>query len=97
MATCWAVKTGDKLWEERLSGAGHHASAVYADGRVYFTADDGVTTVVRAAAEYEVLAKNALGEKVFASPAFSDGDVFLRGEKHVFRVTGSEPRRGGSQ
>jgi len=51
------VKTGELHWKERLSGSGHHASAAVADGRVYFTADDGTTFVVRAASEFEVLAK----------------------------------------
>ncbi|QDU19194.1 PQQ-like beta-propeller repeat protein [Urbifossiella limnaea] len=86
VASCWDVKTGTQRWKERLGGVGHHASAVAADGRVYFTADDGVTTVVRASAEFEVLARNPLGEKVFASPAFSDREVFVRGEKHLFCI-----------
>jgi outer membrane protein assembly factor BamB len=84
VATCWDVKTGKLDWKERLSGSGHHASAAVSDGRVYFTADDGVTFVVRAAGEFEVLAKNPLGEAVYASPAFSDGELFLRGAKHLF-------------
>ncbi len=88
VASCWDVKTGRQRWKERLGTTGHHASAVAADGRVYFTADDGVTTVVRAAAEFEVLSRNALGEKVYASPAFSDREVFVRGEKHVYCVAG---------
>jgi len=86
VASCWDVKAEKLYWKERLGGKGHHASAVEADGRVYFTADDGVTYVVKAAGEFEVLAKNPLGEKVFASPAFSAGDIFIRGEKHLWCV-----------
>jgi len=88
VASCWDVKSGQQRWKERLGTTGHHASAVVADGRVYFTADDGVTTVVRASALFEELARNPLGEKVYASPAFSDGEVFIRGEKHVFCIAG---------
>lgn len=88
VASCWDVQSGKQRWKERLGTTGHHASAVAADGRVYFTADDGVTTVVRAAAEFEVLARNPLGEKVYASPAFSDGAIVIRGEKHVFCIGG---------
>jgi outer membrane protein assembly factor BamB len=84
VASCWDAKTGKQHWKERLGGKGHHASAVAADGRVYFVSDDGITFVVKAAAEYEVLAKNVLGERVFASPAFSDGEVFVRGAKHLW-------------
>jgi outer membrane protein assembly factor BamB len=87
MATCWDVKTGEKCWEERLSGAGHHASAVVAEGRVYFVADDGVTHVLKAADPFERLARNPLGEAVRSSPAFSDGEIFLRGAKHLFCIS----------
>ena len=86
-ASCWDVKTGKEFWKEKLGGAtGYHASAVVAEGRVYFTNDAGVTFVVKAEGELDVLAKNALGEKVYASPAFSDGDIFHRGEKHLWCI-----------
>jgi outer membrane protein assembly factor BamB len=85
-ASCWDVKTGKDYWQEQLSRSKHHASAVVADGRVYFTSDEGITFVVKASDDYELLAKNALGEKVFASPAFSDGDIFIRGAKHLWCI-----------
>ncbi len=86
VASAWDVKTGKQFWKERLSGKGHHASAVAADGRIYFTADDGVTFVLKASDEFDVLAKNPLGERVFSSPAFSDGEIFLRGAKHLWCI-----------
>ena len=86
-ASCWDVKTGKEYWKEKLGGAtGYHASAVVAEGRVYFTNDAGTTFVVKAEGELDVLSKNALGEKVYASPAFSDGDIFHRGEKHLWCI-----------
>ena len=90
VASCWDVKTGKQHWKERLSGKGHHASAVAADGRIYFTSDEGVTFVLKASAEYEVLAQNPLGERVFSSPAFSDGEIFLRGAKHLWCIAGKK-------
>lgn len=90
VASCWDVKTGSRYWKERLGGKGHHASAVAADGRVYFIADDGIAYVVKAGTEFEVLARNSLDEKVYASPAFSDGDIFIRGEKHLFCISGKK-------
>jgi outer membrane protein assembly factor BamB len=88
VASCWDVKTGKLHWKERLSGSGHHASAVVADAHVYFTADDGVTFVLSAGAEFEVLARNPLGEGVYASPALSDGELFVRGARHLFCISG---------
>jgi hypothetical protein len=87
-ASCWDVKTGEMHWQEQFSRSKHHASAVVADGRVYFTSDEGITYVVKASTDYELLAKNPLKEKVFASPAFSDGDIFIRGEKHLWCIGG---------
>ncbi len=87
-ASCWDVKTGRRLWKEVLKKRRHHASAVAADGRVYFTDDDGITRVVRADGEFDLLATNPLGEKVFASPAFSDREIFIRGEKHLWCIAG---------
>jgi outer membrane protein assembly factor BamB len=86
LASCWDVKTGKLYWKERLSGKKHHASAVAADGRIYLTADDGSTFVLRASTEFEMLAKNPIGEPVFASPAFSDRQIFLRGARHLWCV-----------
>lgn len=83
---CYDAKTGTRHWQERLSFRKHHASAVCAECRVYLTADDGITYVVKAGTDYELLAKNPLGESVFSSPAFSDGEVFIRGAKHVFCI-----------
>jgi len=84
VASCWDVKTGKQYWKERLSGKGHHASAIVADGRIYLTSDEGLTFVLKAAEEFDVLAKNPLDERVFASPAFCDGDIFIRGAKHLW-------------
>src|SRR5205807_82878 len=80
LASCWEARTGKLCWKERV-GKHHSASAVVAEGRVYFTDDDGTTFVVRAAPEFELLAANKLGERCFASPALADGEVFLRGDK----------------
>jgi len=89
VAGCYDVKTGERHWQERLSFRKHHASAVAADGRVYLVADDGMTYVIGADPKgFDVLAKNPLGENCFASPAFSDGEIFLRGAKHLFCIAG---------
>lgn len=88
VASCWDVKTGKLYWKERLGSKKHHASAVAADGRIYLPSDEGVTYVLKASEEFDMLAKNSLGEGVFASPAFSDGDIFIRGAKHLWCIGG---------
>lgn len=84
VAHCFEAKTGRIMWMERLGE--HHASLVGAEGLVYFLNDNGDMNVVKAGPKYELTAKNELGEKTFASPAISDGQIFLRGEKHLFCI-----------
>jgi outer membrane protein assembly factor BamB len=86
VAHCFEAKTGRILWQERLGE--HHASLVSADGLVYFLNDDGVMNVVKPGPLFVRLAKNELGEKTFASPAISEGQLFLRGDEHLFCIIG---------
>jgi len=84
-ATCRDALTGKLHWMERL-GKHHSASPVCAEGRLYFPDDDGVTWVVKADSKFELLEKNPIGENCYASPAFSKGQIFLRGSKHLFCI-----------
>jgi len=84
VAHCFDAKTGRILWQERMGE--HHASLVSAEGLVYFLNDDGVMNVVRPGPAFARVAQNELGEQTFASPAISQGQIFLRGEKHLFCI-----------
>jgi outer membrane protein assembly factor BamB len=84
-ASCRDAMTGEMHWLERL-GTHHHASPVEAEGKLYFVDDNGITWVVNAGKTFEVLAKNPIGELSFSSPAFSNGQIFIRGEKHLFCI-----------
>lgn len=85
VATCLDAQTGEPLWTQRLGG-GFSASPVVVGDRVYFTNEEGVTYVVRAAREYELLAENDIGERTFASPAVIDGAMVIRTEGRLLRV-----------
>ena len=87
--TCLEAATGAEVWRERMGGR-YQASLVAGDGKVYFTNLNGVVVVIKAGAEFAVLAKNALGEAVVASPAVSNGQIFLRGEKHLYCIEGKK-------
>lgn len=82
---CISAATGEPVWRERLGGK-FSASVVAGDGKVYFANADGVVTVVKAGPKFEVLAKNPVGERLLASPAISEGRIYLRGEKHLFCI-----------
>jgi outer membrane protein assembly factor BamB len=89
VAHCFEAATGKIMWNERMGE--HHASLVTANGLVYFLNDDGVMNVVRADREFSPLARNDLGERTFASPAISDGQLFIRSEKHLFCIANEPP------
>lgn len=82
---CLEAATGKRVWRERMGGK-HQASLVAGDGKVYFTGETGVITVVRAGEKFEVLAKNDLGEPMVASPAIAGGRLFVRGTRHLFCI-----------
>lgn len=84
IAHCFVARTGEIAWTERLGE--HHASLVSAQGLVYFLNDHGVTHVVRPGPKYELVARNELGEKTFASPAISGGRLFVRTDKHLYCI-----------
>jgi outer membrane protein assembly factor BamB len=81
---CFEATSGKLLWEERLGE--QHASLVSADGLVYFLNDRGEMNVVRPGPAFDLVAHNELGERTFASPALSEGRIFLRGERHLFCI-----------
>lgn len=85
IASCFEANTGKRLWMERLHG-GHSSSPVSADGHVYFVSDQGVTTVIRPGPEFEIIAKNEIGETVSSSPAISQGQIFIRSHKHLYCI-----------
>jgi outer membrane protein assembly factor BamB len=85
IGSCFEAETGERQWQQRL-GKHYSASLVTAGGLVYFLADDGIMKVVRPGKKLEVVAENPLGEYIYASPAISDGRLYLRGEKHLICV-----------
>jgi outer membrane protein assembly factor BamB len=72
--------TGEVIKRDRLKGAidKYFASPVGADGKVWLVSQDGTVSVVSAKGDWEILAVNALGDEVFATPAFTDGVVYIR-------------------
>jgi len=84
VAHCFEAETGKLAWKERTGE--EHASIVSAEGRAYLLNDRGIMTVIQVGPRFERLAQNEIGEKCFASPAISHGQIFLRGDKHLFCI-----------
>ncbi|PYQ16385.1 MAG: hypothetical protein DMF79_18660, partial [Acidobacteria bacterium] len=64
-----------------------YASPVGASGRVYVAGRDGVTDVLDAGPQLKVLATNVLADGFDASPAVVDGEIYLRGYQHLYRIS----------
>jgi putative CocE/NonD family hydrolase len=91
IVTCYEAKTGKQVYKERLGGSGGYtASPVAADGRLYFAGEESGVRVVRAGPKFEVLAVNPLGEPCLATPAISDGMIFVRTQHHLLGLARKE-------
>lgn len=84
---CLNAKTGEVVYQQRIGeGGSYSASPVAADGKLYLSSEDGAVFVIKAGDKYELLAKNEMGEILMATPAISDGMIFIRGQHHLFCV-----------
>jgi outer membrane protein assembly factor BamB len=82
---CIEAATGNIVWIEDMGA--QYSSAVLANGLVYMPNDLGVITVIKPGPKFEYVAKNSIGEKMNASPAISNGKIYLRGYKHLFCIS----------
>lgn len=85
IATCLDAKTGKQHWNERLDGE-FSASPLFADGRIYLTSEDGVTTVIAPGTAFKQLAVNRLAGRTLASLAVAGREIHLRSDKHLYRI-----------
>ena len=81
------VATGIVLKTSRVDGAlgGYSSSPVAADGKLYLASEDGVMAVLKAGGEWQVLSTLDFGEPIYATPALSEGSVFVRTDDALYR------------
>jgi outer membrane protein assembly factor BamB len=86
VATTLDPSIGKVLKQGRLPGAmeQYWASPVAADGKVYMVSAAGKVSVLRAAADWELLVVNDLGDDCFATPAIADGKIYLRTRRKLY-------------
>ena len=82
------VKTGAIVWgPERLKTGAYSASPVLVDGKIYVTSEnEGMTSVFAAGPKFQVLAENPLDDYCLASPAVSNGQIFIRTDKFLWAI-----------
>jgi outer membrane protein assembly factor BamB len=85
--------SGEKQFSARLEGLENvYASPVAAADRVYVTDRKGATAVLGSGRDMKVLALNTLDDGFDASPALAGGDIYLRGRRHLYRITETSPQ-----
>ncbi len=86
--SCYDATTGKEIYgRTRIdAGAAFSASPVAMDGMIFCSSEDGDVYVIKAGDQYELLAKNSLGESIMASPAVSGGNMFIRSIGHLFCI-----------
>jgi outer membrane protein assembly factor BamB len=86
--TVYQLSTGERLYQQRLGAgsSGFSSSPVVAGDHLYVTNEEGHTYVLAPGRDYKLLAQNELGETVMATPAISDGVLYIRGRNHIFAV-----------
>jgi len=86
IATCLDASTGKVYWRIRMGG-NHSASPIYADGRIYFLSEEGESVVIAPGRQFKKLATNRLDGRTLASMAVSKDSIFVRTEKHLYRLS----------
>jgi outer membrane protein assembly factor BamB len=86
--TCLDARTGEVKYEGGRVPipATFTASPIAFDGKILMTSEDGDTFVIKAGPKHEILGTNTVGEPVYASPAVADGNIYIRGEKNLYRI-----------
>ena len=84
---CLDAKTGAEVYgQQRIKPATYSSSPVLADGKIYVTSEEGLTTVIAAGPKFEVLAENPLNDYTLSSPAISDGRIYIRTTGHLYAI-----------
>jgi len=99
IAECLDLKTGQKVWEERLKGKGPKSdiwsSLILSGDRIYVLNQSGDTVVFRASPKFEILQVNSFGNEMCnGSIVASDGDLFIRTYENLYCITGTASTAG---
>ena len=82
------LRSGEEVYRQRLPliGSGYSASPVAADGKLYLSNEDGEMLVIAAGRSFTHVATNSMGEMLMATPALSDGVMYVRSAKSLFAI-----------
>jgi outer membrane protein assembly factor BamB len=87
IVSCIDIPSGKIHWRNRVGGI-FYSSPIRVGDRIYGTSTEGEVDVLAASADYRLLARNPLGEGTCATPAVSDGVMYLRTQSHLMSLGG---------
>jgi outer membrane protein assembly factor BamB len=82
-AACYDSKNGTKYWEQEMNNS-VYSSPIVAEGKVYMMDRTGVMHIFKADKEFQLLGEPVFYENSVCTPAFSDGRIFIRGDKNLY-------------
>ncbi len=88
LLSCYKVSDGTKLWEHDFLEYFRASPSLVGD-KVYLLSEKGVMFIIQAGLEFKQLARCVLGEECYASPAFADGRIFIRGLHNLYCIGNS--------
>ena len=86
VVTCYDASSGKEIYKERIGGISYTASPVAADGYLFFTSEQGEVRVAKAGPEFGLASINALDDNCLATPAISDGILFVRSQHFLWAL-----------
>lgn len=86
IVACYEAETGKEIYKKRMGGGSYTASPVAADGKLYFCSEQGEVNVVKAGPVFELLAVNPTDDYIMATPAISNGAIFVRSQHFLIAV-----------
>ena len=84
-AVCYDAVAGTKYWEHDF-GNPVYSSPMLAEGKIYIMDKKGMMNIIKADKEFSLLSQCPLGEGSFCTPAFTNGHIFLRGDRNLYCV-----------
>jgi outer membrane protein assembly factor BamB len=85
IVTCLDAQTGKVLYRQRNGAGGpYYSSPIVARGRIYVGSGEGTVVVFAPGDKLDVLARNDLGEEIFAAPAVTEGVLYVRTSGHLW-------------
>lgn len=85
VVVCYNAKTGEIYWESEYDN-GFYSSPMMVDDKIYLIDMQGIMHIFKVDKEFVLVGESELGETCMTSPAFTDGKIYIRGNKHLFCI-----------